>query len=67
MEDHPEDYCSLNYEDWCDILYTMEVKYKRKIAPAQIKKIASARAASLSDSNDSVRIPSKKKSRTGIM
>ena len=25
-DDHPEDYHSITYEDWCDILYTIEVK-----------------------------------------
>ena len=37
------------------------------MAATQIKRIASDRAASLSDSNDSSRITSKKKARTGIL
>ena len=37
------------------------------MAATQIKIIASARAASLSDSDGSVRIPRKKKARTGVL
>ena len=37
------------------------------MSAVQIKKISSARAASLSDSNDSINVPRKKKSRTGVL
>ena len=66
LDDHPEDYCSLTYEDWCDLLSTIEVKDERKRSAGYIKKIASARAASLSNSNESVRMPRKKKAKTGV-
>ena len=56
-EDRQEYYRYLNYEYWCDPLYTIEVEDKRKRAATQIKKIASARSASLSDSDESARIP----------
>ena len=67
LDDHPEDYFSLTYEDWCDLLSTIEVIGERKRAEDHIKKIASARAASLSDSNESVRIPRRKKAKTGVL
>ena len=65
--DHPEDYRSLTYEDLCNLLSTIEVKDERKIAAVHIKKIASARAASLSDGNKSVRITRRKKAKTGVL
>ena len=67
MDDHPEDYFSLTYEDQCDLLSTIEVKDERKRASAQIKNIASARSDSLSDINKSARIPRKKKERNGAL
>ena len=30
LDDHPEDYRSLTYEDWCDLLSTIEVKHEKK-------------------------------------
>ena len=30
LDDHQEDYHSLNHEEWCDLLYTIQVKYDRK-------------------------------------
>ena len=50
LDDHPEDYRSLTYEDWCDLLFIIKVKYESKRAAVHIKNIVSARAASLSDS-----------------
>ena len=67
LEEHQEYYRSLAYEYWCALLSTIEVKYKRKRATTQIKNIASDRAASLFDSDESVRIQRNKKSRTGIL
>ena len=40
LEDNKEYYHSLTHEDWCELLYTIEVKYNRKRAATQIKKIA---------------------------
>ena len=55
MDDRQEDYHSLTHEGWCYLLSTIEVKEDRKRSATQIKKIASARAASISDSDGSVR------------
>ena len=55
-EDRQEYYRYLNYEYWCDPLYTIEVEDKIKSAANQIKKIDSARSASLSDSDESAKI-----------
>ena len=30
LDDHPEDYRSLNYEDWCDLLSTIKIKYEKE-------------------------------------
>ena len=67
MDDHPEYYCSLTYEDWCDLLSAIEVKYERKRIAGHIKKIAPARSASISDSEKSVRVPRRKKAKTGVL
>ena len=66
MDDHPEDYRSLNYENWCELLSPIEVKDESKREALQIKRIASARAASLSESNKSMKILRKKKDKTGV-
>ena len=66
LDEHPEDYCSLTYEDWCDLLSTIKVKDERKRASVHINNIDSARAAYLSDSNDPARILKKKKAKTGL-
>ena len=55
------------YEDWCELMSTIKVTDKRKSASAQIKKITSARADSLSDIDESARIPRKKKARAGVL
>ena len=65
LDDHPEDYRSLTYEDWCDLLSTIEVKHKKRAA-GHIKKIASARVVSLYDSDESTRIMRMKKAKTGV-
>ena len=67
LEDNQDDYCSLTHEYWCDLLSTIDVKDSRKSSATQIKKIAFSIAASLSDRNRSVRIPRKKKARTGVL
>ena len=67
LEDYPEDYLSLTYEDCCELLSTIEVKEERKRAASHIKKIASAREDYIYESNKSVRINRKKKERTGVV
>ena len=67
MDDHPEDYRSLTYEDWYDLMLTIKVKDERKKAAGNIKEITSARAVYLSDSDKSVRIPRRKKAKTGVL
>ena len=67
LDDHPEDYCSLAYEYWWDLLSTIEGKYERKRAAVNLKKIASARAASLLDRDESVIIQRRKKDNTGVL
>ena len=67
MDDHPEDYRSLTYEYCCELLSTIEVKDERKISAVHINNIASAREDSLSDSDESVRIPRRKKANTGVL
>ena len=62
-----EDYCYLTHEYWCEILSIIEVKDNRKMSATQIKKIASARADSHSDSDKPISVPRNKKSRTGAL
>ena len=66
LDDNIEDYRSLTYEYWCDLLSTIEVKDERKRAAVYIKKIASTRPASPSDSDESVSIMRRKKAKTGV-
>ena len=67
LEDNQEDYRSLTHECWCDLLSKIEVKDNRKMASTQIKNIAYSIVASHSYSNESVRVPRKKKARTGVL
>ena len=67
LDDHTEDYRSLTYADWCDLLSIIKVKYERKRAAVHIKKIASVRAASKSDSDESARITRRKKAKTVVL
>ena len=67
LDDHPEDYRSLTYEYWCDLLPTIKGKDENKSAAAQTKNIDSARAAYLSGVEYSSKIQRKNKSRTGIL
>ena len=48
LDDYPEDYGSLTYNDWCDPLSTIKVKYERKAVAVNIKRITYSRADSLS-------------------
>ena len=66
LDDHPEDYRSLTYKDFCGLMYTIEVKDEGKRSAVHIKKIASTRESSLSNSNNSVRIPRRNKAKTGV-
>ena len=66
LEDIQEDYCSLTHEYWCDLLSTVKVKDNRKREGTQIKKIATSRTASHSDSNESVRVTRNNKARTCV-
>ena len=42
LDDHPEDYRSLNYEDWCDLLSKIKIKNEKERAAVHIKMIYSA-------------------------
>ena len=66
MNDHTEAYCSLTYEDCFDLLSTIEIKDERQMAAGHIKKIASVRAASLSNSDKLVRVPKRNKAKTSV-
>ena len=57
----------MNREYWYDILSKIEVKDNSKRVSTQIKKIATSRAAYNSDSNEYIRVPHKKKARTGVL
>ena len=67
LDGHTEDYCSLNYEYWCDLMSTIEVKDERRRAEVHIKNIDSARSASQSEHDKSVRITRRKKAKTDIL
>ena len=67
LEDNQEDYRSLTIEYWCDLLSTVEVKYNKKRAATQIKKIKTFRATSHSDNNESIKVLCMKKDRTGFL
>ena len=67
LDDHPEEYCSLTYEDWCDLMSTIEIKDEWKISAVHIKNIASARAASQSDRDESVSILRRKEANSGVL
>ena len=67
LYDHQEDYFSLTYEYWCDLLSKIEVKDEIKISVVHINNIDSAGASSLSDSDNSMSIPRRKKANTGVL
>ena len=66
LEDNQEDYCSLTRDDWCEIMFTIKIKDNRKREATQIKNIVTSIAASLSDSNESVRVLHNNKAITGV-
>ena len=54
--------------NWCDLLSTMEVQYNRKIAVAQIKRLAKSKAAPINYYVDnSIIMHCKKKARTNVL
>ena len=65
LEDNQEDYHSISNEYWCDLLTTIEVKDNMKMDTNQIKRLATYRESSNYDSNESVRVPCKKRVRNG--
>ena len=66
LEDNQEDYCYLAHEYWCDLLSKIEAKDNRNRSATQIKEIEFSKSDSLSDSNEYLSIPRKKKARTGV-
>ena len=66
MDDQPENYSSLTFEYWCELLSTIEVKYESKRAAVHISKISSSRAAFIYDSDESMRITMMEKAKTGV-
>ena len=66
LDYHPDEYCYLTYEGCCDLLFTIKVKDEMKIVAVYIKNIDSAMEASLSDSDESMRVPRRKISKTGV-
>ena len=68
MEDKHEDYCSIPHEYWYEILFDVEVTDNRKRSAAQIKRLETSKATPVnSDSNDSIKVPCKKKFSTGVL
>ena len=67
LDDHPQDYRSLTYEDWCDLISKIQVKDEMKREVVHIKKIASVSAVYLSDSDKSARIPRRKKAKVCVL
>ena len=68
LENNHEDYRSILHEDWCDLLYNIEVKDNRKRDTTQIKRLATSKAALVnSDNNESVMVTHKKRVRTGVL
>ena len=66
LEDNQEDYCSLDHEDWWYLQSKVDSRDNRKREENQIKKLSTLKEASIYDSNKSVRIPHKKRDRTGV-
>ena len=67
LDDRTEDYCSITYEDWCELLSTIDVKYERKRSVVHINKMASTRSAYKYDSDYSASIPRRRKAKTGVL
>ena len=59
---------SVPYKEWCDLLSTMEEKYKINRAVARIKRLAASKSAPANyDIDTSAKILYKKKIITGIL
>ena len=68
MEDKNKYYRFIIYEDWCDLMFTMEVKDINERTVYQIKRLSTSNVAPVnSDINDSIRLTFKKKARTGVL
>ena len=67
LEDNQEGYCYLYSEDLCELLFTIKVKGNRKSSTTQINRLATSRAASNYDSNESGRVPCKKRASTCVI
>ena len=67
LEDNQEAYHSLSHEYWCNLLSTIEVKDSRKRSTTQTKRHATSKAASHSESDESIRVLHKKRVRTGVI
>ena len=68
LEDKNKEYFCITHKEWCYLLSNMEVKDNRKRAAAHIKRLSISKAASIhSDRNDSIRVPHKNNTRTGVL
>ena len=67
LEYNQEDCHYLTHEDWCDVLYTIEVKNNRKMAQTQIKRISTSRSSSHYDINEPIRFTCEKKASTVVL
>ena len=67
MDSKDKYYISLSYEEWCDLLYTLEDKDNRKMDAAHIKILSIQRNVLDSNSNVRTRLPHKKKDSTGVL
>ena len=66
LEDKKENHRSLAHEYWCKLLSTIKVKENRKMAATQIKSLVTSRASCNPDCDELVRLPRKKRVRTGV-
>ena len=67
MDSKDKYYISLSYEEWCDLLYTLEDKDNRKMDAAHIKIISKQRNVLDSNGNVRTRLLHKKKDSTGVL
>ena len=67
LEENQEEYCSLDHEYWYDLLSTNEVKYNRKSAATQIKRLATSKMVYQYNINEFIRVPHKKRLRNGVI
>ena len=67
LENNQNYYHSLAHEYWCGLLSTIKVKGNSKIAANQVKRLTTSRAESNSNIDESIRVPLKKRVRTGVI